>query len=99
MFNWIGNTIILTFWQKVDDPTNKRLIDTVVDSVNIWLNGLTARGALLGGRVEFQKDENPITDLLNGIVRFHVYLTPPVPAEDIVFMLEFDVNYLNTLFE
>ncbi|MED0688173.1 phage tail sheath family protein [Anoxybacillus ayderensis] len=99
MFNWIGNTIILTFWQKVDDPTNKRLIDTVVDSVNIWLNGLTARGALLGGRVEFRKDENPITDLLNGIVRFHVYLTPPVPAEDIVFMLEFDVNYLNTLFE
>jgi phage tail sheath protein FI len=98
MFNWVGNTIILTFWQKVDDPTNKRLIDTVVDSLNIWLNGLTARGALLGGRVEFQQDENPTTDLLNGVVRFHVYLTPPVPAEDMEFVLEFDVNYLETLF-
>jgi phage tail sheath protein FI len=99
MFNWVNNTIILTFWQKVDDPTNKRLIDTVVDSLNIWLNGLTARGALLGGRVEFQQDENPATDLLNGIVRFHVYQTPPTPAEDIEFVLEFDVNYLNALFE
>lgn len=99
MFNWVANTIILTFWQKVDDPTNKRLIDTVVDSLNIWLNGLTARGPLLGGRIEFQQDENPTTDLLNGIVRFHVYFAPPTPAEDMEFVLEFDVNYLNALFE
>lgn len=98
MFNWVGNTIILTYWQKVDDPTNKRLVDTVVDSINIWLNGLTARGALLGGRVEFREDENPTTDLINGIVRFHTFFTPPVPAEDIEFMLEFDINYLSSLF-
>ena len=98
MFNWIGNTIILTFWQKVDDPTNKRLIDTIVDSLNIWLNGLAARGALLGARVEFQQDENPSTDLINGIVRFHIYATPPTPAEDMEFVLEFDVNYLSALF-
>ena len=98
MFNWVANTLILTYWQKVDDPANRRLIETMVDSVNIWLNGLTARGALLGGRVEFQADENPVTDLLNGIVRFHVYITPPVPAEDIEFTLEFDVSYLETLF-
>ncbi len=98
MFNWVANTLILTYWQNVDNPANRRLIETVVDSVNIWLNGLTARGALLGGRVEFQADENPVTDLLNGIVRFHVYLTPPVPAEDLEFTLEFDVSYLETLF-
>ncbi|KUO72712.1 MAG: phage tail protein [Desulfosporosinus sp. BRH_c37] len=98
MFNWVGNTIILTFWQKVDDPTNNRLIDTVVDSLNIWLNGLTARGALLGGRVEFLQEENPVTNLLNGIVKFHVHLTPPVPAEDMEFVLEFDVNYFSALF-
>lgn len=98
MFNWVGNTLILTYWQKVDDPTNRRLIETVVDSVNIWLNGLGARGALLGGRVEFQADDNPVTDLLNGIVRFHVYITPPVPAEDFEFVLEFDVSYFETLF-
>lgn len=98
MFNWIGNTIILTYWQKVDDPTNPRLIDSVTDSINIWLNGLTARGALLGGRVEFRPEENPKTDLLDGMVRFHIFLTPPVPAKDIEFMLEFDTSYLNGLF-
>ncbi len=53
MFNWVQNTLILTYWQKVDDPTNTKLIETVIDSINIWLNGLSARGYLLGGRVEF----------------------------------------------
>lgn len=98
MFNWIGNTIILTYWQHVDNPMNRRLIETVVDSINIWLNGLTARGALLGGRIEFREDENPTTDLLNGIIRFHVYISPPVPAREISFTLEYDVSYLQSLF-
>lgn len=97
MFNWIGNTIIMTYWQKVDNPTNKRLIQTVTDSINIWLNGFTAIGALLGGRVEFLASENPTTDLMNGIIKFHVYLTPPIPAEDMEFILEFDVSYFEAL--
>lgn len=98
MFNWIGNTLIMTYWQKVDDPTNRRLIQTVVDSINIWLNGLGAKGAVLGGRVEFNASENPTTDLINGINRFHVYVTPPIPNEDMEFILEFDISYLENLF-
>lgn len=98
MFNWIGNTIILTYWHHVDRPTNRLLTETVVDSLNIWLNGLTARSALLGGRVEFRRDENPDTDLLNGIVRFHVYLGGSPTAREIDFTLEYDVSYLQTLF-
>ena len=98
MFNWHAQTFILTYWQKVDDPMNKRLIQTVLDSENIRLNGLTARGALLGGRVEFQEDENPLTDLIDGIVKFHTYLTPPVPAREIDNVIEFDPSYFSVLF-
>lgn len=98
MFNWIGNTLVLTFWQKVDDPLNRRQIDTVVDSANIWLNGLASRGFILGGRVEFLESENPITDLMDGISRFHVYVTPPSPNREIDFILEYDPSYLAGLF-
>lgn len=99
MFNWVNNTLVTSFWQKIDNPTNKRLIATIVDSANVWLNGLAARGMLLGGRVEFREDENPTTDLMDGIVRFHVYFTPPAPAREINFIQEYDPNYLSTLFE
>ena len=98
MFNWHAQTFILTYWQKVDDPMNKRLIQTVLDSENIRLNGLAARGAILGGRVEFQEEENPVTNLLDGIIRFHTYLTPPTPARVIEDVIEYDPSYFNTLF-
>lgn len=99
MFNWIGNTLQLTFWQKIGYPGNRRLIETVVDSANIWLNGLTAQDYLLGGRVEFRDDENPITDVMDGIYRFHVYNTPPSPGRQFDFILEYDPAYLSALFE
>ncbi len=98
MFDWIGNTLILTFWSKVDEPANKRLVQTVVDSVNIWLNGLQAAGYILGGRVEFLKSENPTTSLMDGKLSFHVFVTPPSPAEEIQFLLEYDPSYLGGLF-
>ncbi len=98
MFNWIGNTLVLTWWQKLDYPITRRLVETVVDSVNIWLNGLAAREIILGGRLEFVADENPTTDLMDGIIRFHVYVTPPSPAREIDFILEYDPAYLDTLF-
>lgn len=44
MFNWLINSLVLTYWQKVDSPTNKVLIETITDSINIWLNGLVAAG-------------------------------------------------------
>lgn len=98
MFNWVGNTLITTFWSKIDDPTNKRLIETVVDSANIWMNGLTAKGALLGGRVEYREDENTKTDVMDGKIHFHVYITPPAPAREIDFIQEYDPDYISALF-
>ncbi|MDR1875788.1 MAG: hypothetical protein LBQ90_12350 [Synergistaceae bacterium] len=99
MLDWIGNEFILTFWQKADKPISKRLIWTIVSSYNVRLNGLAAREFILGGRVEFLESENALTDLMDGILCFHIYVTPPPPAEQIVGRLEFDPSYLNTLFK
>ena len=98
MMNWIANTLVTSFWSKIDMPINKRLVESVVDSAQIWLNGLVARGALVGGRIEFREDENPLTDLADGIIRFHVYVCPPTPAREIDFTMEMDVNYFSSLF-
>lgn len=97
MFDYISNTFILTFWQNVDQPVTLRLIQTIINSFNIYLNGLTARQMILGGRIEFRGDENPTTNLIDGKLIFHVFITPPVPAETIEAIFEYDPDYLNSL--
>lgn len=98
MFNWMKNNFVLTFWQKVDDPTNRRLIHAVVDTYNIMLNGLAAEQKLLGGRIEFNDTENPLTNLIAGKLKFHIHIAPPPPAQEIDAVFEYDTSYLNTLF-
>lgn len=98
MFNWITNQLVMTWWQKIDANTSRRMIESVIDSNNVWLNGLASRGYILGGRVAFLRDENPTTDLLDGINRFHVYLAPPPPMRAMDFILEYDPKYMETLF-
>lgn len=69
MFAYVQNTIIRTCWQFLDKPMNRRLLDTITDTVNIWLNGLVGSGYLLGARVEISEDENPVTQLMAGIIK------------------------------
>ena len=33
MFGWVANSLILTYWSKVDKKMTRRLIDSIVDSV------------------------------------------------------------------
>lgn len=98
MFTWIGNTLILTCWQFVSSPIRRRLIETVQDKVNYWLNGLVGRDFILAGRCEFEGADNPRLDLMDGIVRWHVYVTPPSAAREISFILEYDPAGLDNLF-
>lgn len=98
MFQWVGNSIILSTWSKVDRNLTPRLIESITQSLNIWLNGLTAEEKILGGRIEFLEEENPKTDLMAGIAHFHIFITPCSPAQELDFLLEYDISYLNVLF-
>lgn len=89
-FSWWGNSFILTYFQKVDDPANPRLIETIVDTENIRGAAYVADGKCARAEIEFNADENPVTNLIDGKLRFHQHLTPYPPAEDILNVLEFD---------
>ena len=96
--SWAGNSFILTYFQKVDSPTNKRMIEAIVDSENVRGNGFVSRGICARYEITFSENENQITDLINGKIVFHQYITPYLPAEHIENILEFDPNALSTLF-
>lgn len=93
-FDWDGNNFIRTYFQKVDKPGNRRLIQSIVDSQNIVGNGYVARDYCAGYRVEFKSDENPVTNLLAGHLTTHTYMAPYIPAEYIENIREYDVTAL-----
>ena len=48
--------------------------------------------------LDLELADNPTSDLLSGKVRWHVYVSPPQAGRELVFILEYDPAYLNTLF-
>ena len=96
MFDWVGNTLIRTFWSKLDKPMNRRLIDSILDTCNIWLAGLVGTERLLGARAEMLESENNLLDLMAGIIRIHIYITPPSPMQQCDFTLEYDTSYVES---
>lgn len=97
-FAWVANSLILTFWSKVDRPMNRMLVDNVTDSCNMWISSLAAEGKIIAGRVEAREDENPTIDLLQGKIKFHVFLTCTIPAQELEFVLEYDPDKLANIF-
>lgn len=97
MFKWVAKTVILSYWGRVDRRMTRRLLDAILQGVNDWLNALTAEEKIIGGRVELLESENTLTALMAGKAKFHIYLTPPTPLQQLDFILEYDTSYLAAL--
>lgn len=93
-FSWWGNSFITTYMAKVDDPMNRRLIESVIDSENVRGNALVSQGKCAGIRMVYSAEDNPVADILDGKIVFRQYLAPYTPAEDILNILEFDPSMI-----
>lgn len=98
MHNFIGNSIILNTWSDVDGPIKLSKLQSIVDKMNIWMNGLQGAGVIIGGRVVALPEDNPKEQLLTGKVKIRYYVAEYVPTQEIENILEFDTNYYDTLF-
>ena len=98
MTNWLRERLIRTYWQFVDQPLSERLLKTIRDSVQSDLNGLKGRGIIIDGRVEVLPEENPLPDLIDGLLRFHIYWTPSPAVREIDFLVEFDPSAATQIF-
>lgn len=89
-FTWRSNSLIQTYFERVDSPANYRMLEAIVDAENVNGNAYVAAGACAAYQCEFRSDENPTTQILDGTIKFHLTLAPYNPAECIEFTLEFD---------
>jgi phage tail sheath protein FI len=98
MIAWYGNRLVRTWFQKVDKPMNRRLMETIVESEGIGLNALVAAGALLGGEIKLDPEANNLLSLMDGQIVFLVSLGLVSPAQSIHFRLQYEPSYLESLF-
>ena len=98
MFDWVGKTVILTFWKRLDEPLNARLRDNILDSCNIWLNGVCGAGYLLGARVEATDADNPPESLRKGITNVNIFIAPPPPWREGNFIIKYDAAFVAAAF-
>ncbi|MGE4268244.1 MAG: phage tail sheath family protein [Deferribacterales bacterium] len=97
MFLWEQVSLIRRFWRDADKPMTKRLVTRILDTENRKLDGLTSAQKILGGRVEFNSDQNSTTSLMSGAMLFKVWMSFAAAAEDICFDIEYDPAYTQSL--
>lgn len=98
-FSWWGNQFIMTYNEKVGDPSNKKLIESICDSENIRGNGYVSQGKCAGIKIEYLEEENTAEDLMNGQITLRQHLAPYTPAEDILNILSFSPEMLRAAME
>lgn len=99
MMIYICNQLILRNWSKIDQKLTARTGESIADETTIWLGELSGDGHILGGRAEFNTDENSYEDFAAGILYIHVYVGVPGVLQELDFTVEYDASYLEEAYE
>lgn len=82
----------------LDQPITNGLINSILTSVNRFINSLIQKGALLSGSsINYVPADNPPDQLALGKLTFEVNVMPPPPAENIIYNFAVDLALLANL--
>lgn len=81
MSAYIQNYLQYNHLDEIDESITRKDIDSIINSVQMWLDSLVNEGKLLYATVEFDAD----SDLANGDIVFHVNVTYPCVVKSITF--------------
>ena len=94
MHDFICNAFVNMFWDYLDRPLSRVLIDTIVNRFNGYLAGLTQNGHLYGGEIAYVPDNNSANELIAGHFRLDAKMASPVPAQRIDMIVEFNIQIM-----
>ncbi len=83
----------------VDLPMTRGSIESVLASMNAFVDSLVGQGALVGGKVAFEPDENDPINLAQGKIKFNLKHMAPTPMEHIIIDSQMDIELFRALFE
>lgn len=96
--NYIENRFKTEYLSLIGTDGSYKMVDSVVSNYNTDLNALTP-DYLAGAYVVFDKDENPLAEILEGHFRFHTRYADYTPVEYIENTFTWDSQILQAAFE
>lgn len=98
MSNYIENRFKTEYLSLIGADGSYKMVDSVVGNYNTDLNALTP-DYLAGAYVVFDKNENPLSEILEGHFRFHTRYADYTPVEYIENTFTWDSQILQAAFE
>jgi len=93
-FDWQNNGFITRYFTKIDNPMNLRAIQTLITDENQFYNPYITAGFVAGMSLEYNQADNPISQILAGVIKFRQHLAPYTPMQTILNTLQFDPTML-----
>ena len=81
MSAYLRNYLQYNYLDEIDESISRKDIDSIINSVQMWLDSLVNESKLLYATVEFDAD----SDLANGDVVFNIHVTYPCVVKSITF--------------
>jgi phage tail sheath protein FI len=78
----------------IDKPFVQANVDAIRNTVNQYLNGLVARGAIVYGKCFYRPGSNPLSELALGHLTFDIEFTPALPMQRLTFTYKIDLTQL-----
>ena len=97
MMNYILNYLQYEFIDNIDTPFSRKDIDSIITSVQQWLNSLVNENKLLYATVSFNNSDNATEDIVNGDFVFSVGNTLVPNAKSITFKVNYSKEGLSLL--
>ncbi|WP_064615533.1 phage tail sheath protein [Streptobacillus moniliformis] len=93
MFKYIGNELVITYFDTVDKKFTRKLAETVTKSINIRLNSFVPN-KLLEAKAEISKEDNGLINTINGDITWIIKLGIIPSLKSMTFKKKYDVDVL-----
>lgn len=94
MFKYIGNELVISYFNQVDQKFSKKLAETITKSMQLRLNALVARNDLLSASVGIANEDNDVINVINGDITWTIKLGIIPGLKSLEFKKKYDVEAL-----
>ena len=96
MFKYVGNELVITYFNSVDQKFSLKLAETVTKSVNIRLKGLVSANHFLSAEAVLSEEDNNLENVINGDITWTINLGVIPAMKSMTFKKKYDVKALET---